>query len=174
MIPNQLRAGSAYTWQEATSAPAGETYEYTLFNGGAVYTVEGTDKSFALTSAETSGWMPGVYDFVLRSVDSGSNKTDVARGTLEILPNPELSPNGLDGRSHARRVLDAIEATIEGRSSDDAVEITIRGRTIKQTPLTDLVKMRDLYRREVAAEREAARIRNGQASGRFRQVRFSA
>jgi hypothetical protein len=173
MIPNQLRAGSAYVWQERAKAADGSTYEYTLFNASGVYTITGGEKAFALNSADTASWAPGVYAWTLRAVDGDGNKAEVAKGHVEILPNPDLHPGGLDGRSHARRVLDAIEATLEGRATDDMAEITIRGRTIKQTPLVDLMKLRDVYRRDVAAEARAERLGQGLPDNRFRRVRFT-
>jgi hypothetical protein len=172
MIPSLLRAGSAYSWKESVSAGAGGHLEYTLFNGSGVLVVVGGVQEFSLSSAETSAWAPGRYDWALREV-VGENKRELMRGAMEVLPNPELHPQGLDGRSHARRVLDAIEATMEGRASTDAVEISIRGRTIKQTPVVDLIKLRDVYKREVAAEDHAARLAQGLSDNRFRKVRFS-
>lgn len=173
MIPTSIRAGSAYNWTEKITAPEGSTLEYTLFNAGAVYVLAGGVQAFALTSAVSGTWLPGRYDWTLREVDGDGDKIERSSGSVNVLPNPDLHPQGIDGRSHARRVLDAIEATLEGRATDDAVEISIRGRTIKQTPIVDLIKLRDVYRREVSAEDHAARLAQGLSDNRFRRVRFT-
>jgi hypothetical protein len=121
MIPNDLRAGSAYSWKETQrSLPDGGVFQYTLFNAGAVYSFDSDGEGrVALASSETAGWLPGGYDWVLRLV-VGSEKEELARGRLRILVNPDAHPQGYDGRSQFRRILDAINATLEGRATDDA------------------------------------------------------
>ena len=148
-------------------------FEYTLFNASAVYVIEGGEQAFAVSSVESAAFQPGVYAWTRREVDGEGNKFEHGKGELRVLPNPDIHPDGVDGRSHARRVLDAIEATLEGRATDDAVEISIRGRTIKQTPVVELMKLRDVYKREVSAEAHADRLSQGLSDNRFRRVRFT-
>ncbi len=54
--------------------------------------------------------------------------------------------------THARRMLNAIEAALEGRASKDTESYTIEGRSLSRTPIPDLLRLRAIYRREVAAE----------------------
>ena len=174
MIPVSLRAGSAYAWSEDRfPLVAGESLEYTMFNGKGVFSFAGEGTEFALSSADTANWVDGAYDYTLRAVDGEGNKRELSRGRVTILPNPERYPGGLDGRSHARRTLDAIRATLEGRVVEDAEDITIRGRTIRATPIMDLKRLENLYAREVAAEEDAERLANGLPSRRIIRTRFT-
>ena len=77
----------------------------------------------------------------------------------------------LDDRSHARKTLAAIEAWIESRSPGVA-RYAIAGREMQYIPLADLLKLRQTYKSEVAAEDAAEAIRNGTGTGRRIQFRL--
>jgi len=171
MIPASVRAGSAYEWTESFSPDAG-TLVYTIFGAGGVYSLSGSGSDFALTSEVSAPWAPGKYDWTLRRV-TGTEKVELAHGVLTILPNPDFHPGGLDGRSHARRVLDAVEAVLEGRAGDDVQEISIRGRSVKSMPIADLLRFRSIYRAEVRAEEDANRASKGLPSRRILKTRFT-
>lgn len=171
MIPQTLRAGSAYTWTENKFSAGDGALEYTLFNGSAVYVLAAEGSVFTVTSEASKSWRNGLYRWVLRRV-VGSEKTELLSGRLEILANPDIQPHGLDGRTHAERTLDAIEAVIEGRAGDDVEEFSIRGKTIKSMPIAERLKFRNIYRSEVAAEARARRINAGLPSGRIINTRF--
>jgi hypothetical protein len=172
MIPSTLRAGSAYEWSISASLLSGETsFVYTFFNASGVFSVSSATADFAVASSASAGWPHGVYDYTLRAVDGSGNKREIETGTVRVQANVDISLP-VDGRSHARRVLDAIEATLEGRASDDAQEISIRGRTIKSTPLADLMRMRSVYKAEVRAEEDARRASQGLPSRRLLRTRF--
>lgn len=171
MIPATLRAGSAIEWSEGYN-PEGGSLVYTIFGQNGVITLTASDRLFSVTSAASAGWAPGRYDWVLRRV-VGEEKQDLLRGALTILGNPDIHPEGLDARSHARRVLDAIESVLEGRAGDDVQEISIRGRTVKSMPIADLLRFRSLYRAEVRAEEDALRASQGLASRRILKTRFT-
>lgn len=66
-----------------------------------------------------------------------------------------------DTRSQARRTLEAIEATLEGRSTSATAEYEIAGRKMKFIPVTDLLVLRDRYRVDVAREDAATRAAAG-------------
>ena len=96
----------------------------------------------------------------------GSGGDRWQRGTLEVLPRYDQAAN-LDDRSHARKVLEAIEAVIEGRATKDQEEYTIGSRTLKRTPVKELLELRDKYRGEVHAEELAENARNGKQGGKL-------
>lgn len=75
-------------------------------------------------------------------------------------------------QTHAERVLNAIEATIERRASTDQMSYTIDGRSLSRTPIADLLALRDRYKAEVAREKQAARLKNVRGGGRQVFVRF--
>ena len=61
--------------------------------------------------------------------------------------------------------LDAIEAVIENRATLDQERYRINDRELWRTPVTELIKLRQRYRAEVQAEKNAERIRNGTGIG---------
>lgn len=172
MIPQEIRAGSAYEWSESISRYSSDTYslEYTLFNSEHVFTINGESGEFRveLSSSDTSAFVSGVFQYVLR-VSDGTDKYEIRSGTLRVLANVDHLQNH-DGRSHARRMLDAIESTLEGRASAAADELTVGGRTIKRTPIPELLRLRGLYRQEVASEEAAAGLQSG--ASRVIKTRF--
>jgi hypothetical protein len=71
-----------------------------------------------------------------------------------------------------RKVLDAIQATIEGRASQDQMSYSIAGRSLSRMSIDDLLTFRNRYRAEYNEELKKARIKNKQDSGNTIKVRF--
>lgn len=121
---------------------------------------DGTGHKFTELAATASGWVAGVYQYVLRAT-SGAEVRQVEAGQIEITADLAALGGPSDLRSHARRVLDAIEAVLEKRSTLDQDRYVIEGangrRELWRTPLADLLKLRDTYRAEVRREDAAAR-----------------
>jgi len=69
-------------------------------------------------------------------------------------------------------VLDAIEAVIENRATLDQESYQIGGRSLKRMPIADLMRLRQLYRAEVAGEEAAAKLAAGLGTARKVQVRL--
>lgn len=116
-------------------------------------TTSGTEYLIQVAPATTANWTAGNYSWTSWVEKAGARYT-VESGTLEILANPATATSS-DLRSHARVVLEAIEAVIEGRATKDQEEYTIGQRSLKRTPITDLLALRDKYRAEVFAEEQA-------------------
>lgn len=121
---------------------------------------DGTGHKFDVAAATTAGWDAGVYSYSAR-VTKGAEVFELERSTLEILANLAAVTGVYDGRSEARKVLDAIEAVIAKRATRDQERYVIEGqngrRELWRTPIADLLKLRDTYRAEVRAEEAAAR-----------------
>ena len=77
-----------------------------------------------------------------------------------------------DNRTHAKKVLDAIEAVIEARASVDQMRIVIAGRELSKTSIPDLMKLRMAYKAEVEAEIAEAQIDAGLSSKQKILTRF--
>ena len=72
---------------------------------------------------------------------------------ITVLPDV-AEATSYDGRSHARRMLAAIEAMLEGRATDgdlDVIKTSVGGRQT-DFDLPTLVKMRQQYAAAVASE----------------------
>ena len=102
--------------------------------------------------ATTAAWEPGAYTWARWVEKSGARQTLNESGQLVIKSDPANTAQGHDGRTHAKKVLDAIEAVIENRATLDQENYTIAGRSLSRTPLKELQKLRADYKAEVDAE----------------------
>lgn len=176
--PTRARAGDTWKWTRTLADyPASAwTLTYYLKHPTAdrisiVATASGDDHSVTVAQNTSSTYTPGTWSWIA-SVDSGTEKHTVDTGTIIIEPDYRASTGALDDRSHARKTLVAIEAWIEGHDLAVA-EYEIAGRRMKYIPITELVKLRDLYKGEVAREDDAIRVANGLPSRRKLLVRFT-
>ena len=123
-------AGNTINWKKSglyTDYPNSNyaiSYKATL-NGtpGTSFTVSGSvsDETWTFTIAHgtSASLTPGIYQWNLYVTKSAtSERLRLESGSWEVVPN--ISSNtSVDGQSHARTVLSAIEAVIEGRASQD-------------------------------------------------------
>lgn len=130
---------------------------------------DGASHRFQADAATTADWLAGRYWYSLRAT-RGADVVEVDAGDLTIAPDLAAVSEPFDGRSHARRVLAAIEAVIENRATIDQQSYQINNRSLSRTPLPDLLLLRSRYLDEVRREEMAAR---GQSLlGRQIKVRF--
>lgn len=169
--PLEFVAGDFVAWKRtdlgADYPPALYALTYALHHeasGGSPITLtaseSGNDYIIEIAATVTAAYTADDYHwqaYITRSSDSARIKID--EGRLTILANRAVTTT--DPRSHAQKVLDALEALIEGRATQDAEEYSIAGRSLKKMPVRDLLKFADLYRAKVNAEKRAQRIRSG-------------
>jgi hypothetical protein len=176
--PLEARAGLNWRWDRndlSADYPAGTwTLTYYFKNAGANFSfaavANGLFFSVSRTAAQTTPLVAGKYDWVA-VVSDGTNKYEVDNGRLNLLADYTAAVS-IDSRTHARKVLEAIEAVLEGRASKDQEEYTIGSRSLKRTPIVDLIKLRQTYRNEVASEDAAERLDNGLGGTAKIQVRL--
>ena len=148
------------------SASYSVAYQFTL-NGAPTdgYTVAGSVSSsewiFEIPAATTAGFTPGIYQWNLYATrTSDSERVRLDSGSWEVVPNIRTDTS-TDVQSHARKVLSAIEAVIEGRASQDQMSYSIAGRSLARMPIEDLLLFRDRYRSEWLKDKRLARARKG-------------
>lgn len=174
--PTTLRAGDTWKWTQSLSDyPASAwtlKYRFKSPAGGfeIIASASGTDHAVTVAATTSAGYKAGTYTWAAWVEGGTSEKYTVGTGTCEVLPDlRSTAATALqDVRSHARKMLDAVQAWLESR--DPAVaEYEIAGRRMKYIPLADLLKLRQRYLAEVAAEDRAAKIARGLAvsSGRI-------
>ena len=184
--PAKLVAGDRFTWRRddlANDYAVGTfalTYEFHSDIGGGgskKFTITATEADstyyIEVNSATTASYTPGDYiweAYVTRSSDS--QRIMVDSGRTEITTN--LADTNADLRSHAKKVLDAIESVLEGRATIDQASMSIAGRSLSRTPIPDLMELRDRYKAEYLKEIKLARIRNKQGSGNTIKVKFGS
>ena len=175
--PVQFTAGDTVKWTKLLPdypASAGWTLTYYAIQKNhkfsAVATASGDGYSFNIPAATSANFVVGHYFWELQVTKAGERFT-VERGTLDVLTDI-AAQNNYDGRSHARKTLEAIEAVIEGRASTDQEEYTIGNRSLKRTAIADLIVLADKYRAMVKAEDNAEAVRLGRGAKNRILVRF--
>lgn len=172
--PARLTAGDSWSWEIADPAeyPSAEfilSYALAPVAGGAVVAVEAEAPSpvavaFRLGATATASLAPGRWRWSLFAADAALDlRETIASGVLEVLANPLATG---DTRSPARRILDAIDATIAGKVTKDSQSYAIEGRTISRIPLPDLMAARTRYAAIVRREERRGPIT-------YRRMRFA-
>lgn len=80
----------------------------------------------------------------------------------------------MEEKSHAKKVLEKVEAVIENRASKDDLSYTIKGRSLSRIPIQDLLLLRKEYLKEYEKEKRDKDIKEGKGAGmtvRFRHER---
>ena len=178
-VPAELRAGDTWKWtQTLADYPASAwTLKYRFKSPTAGFevsaTTSGDDYAITVTAATTAGYAAGTYTWIAWVEGGTSEKYTVDTGvaTIDADYRSGTATAGLDDRSHARKTLAAIESWIESRNPGVA-EYEIAGRRMKYIPIGDLLKLRQTYKTEVAAEDAAEALRNGTGIGRRIQFRL--
>jgi hypothetical protein len=108
--------------------------------------------------------------YITRSSDSARIK--IGEGYTEIQDNYAATTSSV--RSHAKIVLDAIEAVIENRATMDQSSMSIAGRSLSRLSIDELMTFRDRYKTEYLKEVKMARIKNKRGSGNTVKVKFGS
>lgn len=150
--PKTITAGTSASWAFADDR-AGEWVYY--LRGPGAYEIHGQledgQVTFSPGADATETWAPGLYEWRLY-LQNGTDKQAIAGGKLTVEADFTQLPAGHDGRSHAKRMLDAIEATLEGRVVSDHEKYSIDGRSLDRIPIEQLHKLRRQYKRTVMKE----------------------
>lgn len=179
--PNELQLGDFWAWKRtdlAVDYPTAQyslSYEFNLIEGATVsnFTLTATESNneYVIESANTTSYTKGEYNwiaYITRSSDSVRVK--IGEGYTEIQDNYATTTASV--RSHAKKVLDAIEAVIENRATMDQSSMSIAGRSLSRLTVDELMTFRDRYKVEYLKEIKKARIQNNKNSGNNIKVRF--
>ncbi len=176
--PEKLTAGVTWKWKKTISDyPASEwALTYYLRKDGASATsfsaaADGDSYLVTVAAATTAAYASGIYDFI-GWVIKGTEKYEVFNSMIEVLPNP-TNTSAYDPRSHARRVMELLEAAMEGRVPNGMESFSIGGRSINKIPLSQLRELWEKYKQDVVMEEQAERLVNGRRSGKNIGVRFN-
>jgi hypothetical protein len=173
--PQRARAGETWQWRREDLAgdyPATSwTLRYALKNATdhleIVATADGIVFAVTVPLASTKTLPAGKYRMVGYVEDAGvTQRFGVYDEEIDV--DPSYANTGVvDDRSHARKVLEAIEAVIENRATKDQEEYQIGHRMLKRTPLNELHKFRQQYEGLVRAEDNAERAARGQGGSKI-------
>lgn len=128
----------------------------------------------------TTGWVPGWYGWSRWVEKTGPIRQSLGYGQIRVLTNPETSPaqGSYDTRSHNRKVLEAIEAVIEGRASSsqrEMVSYAIGNRSQSFDPnesKASLLELRSKYLWLVKNEDDRDALAAGLPNPRDVHIRF--
>lgn len=173
--PSQLRVGDTWSWRRSLPdypASKGWVLTYELVNGSdcisIAATADGDDHLVVVPAVDTSNKAAGDYQWLARVRKAGV-VTSIESGVMTVLPD---FSRAVDARSHVRKVLAAIERILEGRATKDDQEYSIGGRSLKRTPIPDLLLLRDKYKIDLANEIAAENLQKGLGTGKRILVRF--
>jgi|TARA_S200002703_G_C3770048_1_gene237074 hypothetical protein len=179
--PNELQLGDFWAWKRtdlSTDYPTASyalSYEFNLVDGStaANFTLTATESNdeYIIEVSNTTSYTSGEYNwvsYITRSSDSARIK--LSEGFTEIQENYATTTSSV--RSHAKKVLDAIEAVIENRATMDQSSMSIAGRSLSRLTIDELLQFRDRYKAEYLKEVKKARIKNKKDSGNTIKIRF--
>lgn len=158
IAPTAATAGDSLAWlQSAGDYLPSDGWSLTVQFVGRAESVTATtsDGRFLVSvpTTLTAGLGKGAWQWVAR-VSRAAERVTVAQGVLTLA----AAPDGTQAvaTTHAARTLAAIEAVIENRASADVLKYQIAGRSLEKMPPADLLRWRNHYRAEVAAEAASA------------------
>jgi hypothetical protein len=168
--PAQIRAGDLLQWKRTDLntdyANSAYTLKYSSRLEGAgstdfdiAATASGDDYLISVGKAVTAAYTVGTYHWQM--LDSG---------TWKVVPNRDTATT--DPRSHAKTMVEKIEALLEGRADADVASYSIAGRSLTKLSIDELMTWRDRYKTEYLRELRRERALNGQGSGAIVKVKF--
>tara|TARA_R110000803_G_scaffold141233_1_gene207699 strand:- start:2137 stop:2718 length:582 start_codon:yes stop_codon:yes gene_type:complete len=179
--PNELQLGDFWAWKRTDlsvdypTAAYSLSYEFNLVDGSTVsnfsITASESNNEYIVENSNTTSYSKGEHNwiaYITRSSDSARIK--IGEGFTDIQDNYATTTASV--RSHAKKVLDAIEAVIENRATMDQSSMSIAGRSLSRLTVDELMTFRDRYKAEYLKEIKKARISNGKNSGNEIKVRF--
>jgi hypothetical protein len=180
--PGRVTAGDTIAWTKTLAdypATASWVLSYTLINATSKITItataggpSGADHVVNVPAATSAAWAAGTYAWQ-GVVTKGAERFTVGTGSMAIAANWAAAAT-LDTRSHAIKVLAAIEAYLESPANTAAASYEIAGRKLQRHSMTELLTLRDRYRAEAAREANAARLAAGLASKNQIYTRFTS
>ena len=180
-VPTELQLGDFWAWKRdnlSTDYPVASyslSYEFNLIDGAVVsnftLTASESNDTYIIETASTATYTKGNYNwvsYITRTSDSARVKLE--EGFVEIQDN--YATTSASVRSHAKIVLDAIEAVIENRATMDQSSMSIAGRSLSRLSIDELLTFRARYRAEYLKEVKQLRIKNKRGSGNTIKVNF--
>lgn len=116
-----------------------------------------------LVCSETASWKAGTYKFQLQD-DTGI----LSEGSFEVLQNFALASED-EVTSRWEKVLQAIDAVIEGRASQAEKDVSVGDKRIGYMDFEQLLKMREFVKTRIAEEKAQAK---GKTKADFGKIKY--
>ena len=177
--PASVRAGDTITWLKVLDAyPATALWElsYTWINSAHKISIasvaSGSDFLVTISALASAAFEPGTY-VCIGAVTNGLERHTVIQSNVIVLPNLAGAAT-YDSRSSAKKALESVNLLLEtygNKAYMHSYEISGRRQPF-QTP-GDFLAFRSKLMQEVAAEQNAALIKDGLAPKNLVAVRFN-
>ena len=188
-IPSEIRAGDTVKWRDNSTTDvfgndidsSSWTLKYYLrtntaseghVSTGSVYQ-QGWE--FTISAADSAVFDAGDW-FFQAIAEKGAEKITLGSGKISVSAALEYSgvPGAFDGRSQAKKDLEAVQTAIRTLLSGGAVqEYKIGNRNLKRYDLADLIQLEGRLKAEVRREEQAELMANGLGNPRNMFVRFN-
>lgn len=182
-IPSVINAADSVSWlDDATTdnlgnpiAPPSWSLTY-IINGATTLTLSGVQSGTgwvtSITSAQSTNLTAGTY-YWQAFATNGSSRVTLGAGQLQVKANLAAAAANFDGRSQARKDLDAVQSAIRSMISGGGVqEYTIGNRSIRKMSVESLLMLETKLKHEVAREERAQRMKSGLGDPNNLYVRF--
>lgn len=180
--PTTITAGDTIRWRKDLSDYSADAYalNYTLqpIAGGTPIEVtaaaDGNGFLVTISAATSADFLPGPYRWFSYATDllTGEERYTIGAGNMTVKPDPAAMIAATDLRSHARKVLTAIESVLEGTAATDQLRMSIDGRSLERRSIAELLHLRSFYQMEVRREQQAEDLANGLGGGNRILTRF--
>ncbi len=179
--PQIVAAGDTLIWTRQINdfPPPDWTLNYVLRGKSNIYKWTATNDAgwykVNLASAVTALWKPDLYNigaYVTKSADSEQFEVRTAFRQMRVTQNLAAQPTGADPSSWAARTLPFIEETISKLTSRTVETASVNGQMYTLANISDLFKMRERLKSEIAREEEKARLDAGLGAGNKVAIRF--
>ena len=180
--PKILVAGDTWKWKRkdlSTDYPSSSwtlSYEARGASTGTISITSGRDGTsedylIDVAASTTANYVVGSYTWDAY-VTKDSERYKVRSGFWDVKQNLATALAGYDGRSWARKTLDAVEARLTGRSSNEIDRYMIGDRQIAKIPIEELMVWRSKLKAEVTREENAEQIARGLPGNNLVHTRF--
>jgi hypothetical protein len=172
--PLSFTAGDTVEWTKTLPdypVSNGWVLSYCFVGSSIVFvtgTNDGTNHKIIIPASTSAIYAAGDYRYQAYVTKSGIRK-EIGDGFITINPNFATITTPSDQRSHVKKVLDSIEATLEGRATEYDTSYSIAGRSLSKMSLDELIKARHEYKKLHNQEILNERRKRGLATSPIKQ-----
>jgi hypothetical protein len=183
--PYEVTAGDTWKWDKSLAdyKPSDTwalTYSFraktgTGFNVTASANSANDGWNIVVAKSATVGYTAAEYDWQAYVTKSAERfMVDEGKLIVSVDLNAAATGSTTDLRSHSKRMVDAIQAVLEGRVDSDVENYSIGGRSITKIAVSELVSILATYEEKLEEEQKKRRLDNKHGSGRVIKARFNS
>jgi hypothetical protein len=184
--PTEIIAGDTYTWTSSSSdypASDGWTLKVTINNAtirvqeSATTNANGKDYDVTLASTNTDDFTTVGVCAITEAVEKGTGPTlerhTIFQGSVNMVKSIAAASAAIDVRTTARKMLDAIDATILTSLGKGHESMSIAARAIGYRSWDEMLRVQQRLEMKVKAEENAAAIAQGLEPNKPLRTRFA-